>query len=367
MSITGIDAAAPMNRRRFLKWFGFGAFGALLGGGLWSTQAPARNPYYSGPKSDHFDGRVFYNPGGVPPGKFTDLLRWQLFDRPAEWPETYDSEHHGSVPRKRVAEDQIEVTMIGHATLLIQVNGVNLITDPVFSERASPYQFVGPKRINPPGVSFDDLPTIDAVLLTHNHYDHLDLPTLAKLVGRDNPTIITPLGNDTIVNGSIEGAKTLAGDWGDVAEIPGGTKIYFEPCHHWSARGPWDRRMALWSAFVIETPNVRIYHVGDTGFHAGINYKQAAKTFGTFDLAIIPIGAYEPRWFMKSQHQIPAEAVEGFKLCNADHAVGHHWGTFRLTNEPIEEPKELLSKALIEHGIKPERFTAMVPGQVWRR
>ena len=229
--------------------------------------------------------------------------------------------------------------MVGHATLLIQAAGLNILTDPVWSDRASPVSFAGPKRVNAPGIAFSDLPPVDIVLLTHNHYDHLDLDTLARLHQAHAPLVITPLGNDAIVRPAIPGMKIMAGDWGDRVQA-GAASIHFEPCHHWSARGMTDRRMALWAAFVIETPAGRIYHVGDTGFHDGRNYRAAAGKHGGFRLAILPFGAYEPRWFMKGQHQNPSEAVEGFRLANAQWAAGHHWGTFQLTDEAIEEPRE---------------------------
>jgi L-ascorbate metabolism protein UlaG (beta-lactamase superfamily) len=358
--------AGLTNRRKFLKRIGLGSLAAIFGGGAWVRWQRSDNPYYSGPKSDHYDGRTFYNPNGVPPGKFSDLLRWQFQETKAEWPETFESEHAGTEPRSKVSGTDIEVTMIGHATLLIQTAGLNLITDPVFSNRASPFQFAGPKRVNPPGVSFDKLPKIDAVLLSHNHYDHLDVLTLEKLVKRDNPTIITPLGNDAIVKDAVEAAKLTTGDWGDVIEIANSIKVHFEPCHHWSARGTKDRRMALWSAFVIETTNTKIYHIGDTGFHSGINYKAVAEKHGTLDLVIMPIGAYEPRWFMKGQHQNPEEAVEGLKLLGAKQALGHHWGTFQLTNEAVEAPKLALEEAMSQSDMDGAQFIALAPGQVWR-
>ncbi len=353
-----------MKRRKFLKWLSAGTLTALVGGVGWSQYKRKTNPYYTGPVSDHYNGLSFFNPEGAAPGSFTNLLKWKFQEERAEWPDEYPSPYANAKPQAKVDGADIKVTMIGHATLLIQTNGLNIITDPVYSKRVSPFQFAGPKRHNPPGIAFNDLPKIDIILVSHNHYDHLDLLTLEKLVKRDNPKIITPLGNDTIIHGSVDNADIEIGDWGDIVEISD-TKIYFEPCHHWSARGTKDRRMALWSAFVIETPERKIYHIGDTGFHDGINFKSAAEKHTRFDLTIMPVGAYEPRWFMKGQHQNPAEAVEGFKLCKTEYALGHHWGTFQLTNEAIEQPKIDLTKALKDQGIPENRFLAMAPGQTW--
>jgi L-ascorbate metabolism protein UlaG (beta-lactamase superfamily) len=280
-----------------------------------------------------------------------------------KWPRHWPSPFHGSRPEPSVQGDRLVVTMIGHATLLVQTAGLNFVTDPVWSNRASPFSFAGPKRVNPPGVDFADLPRIDVVLLSHNHYDHLDLATLKQLVARDNPLIVTPLGNDTIVRGVIPGALIQTGDWGDRADLADGIALRFAPAHHWSARGMNDRRMALWAAFVLETPGGRIYHVGDTGFHDGINFDSAGRQHGPFRLAILPVGAYEPRWFMRGQHMNPQEAVLGMELCNAAFAVGHHWGTFQLTDEAIEAPRLALLQALSERGIDPARFPALRPGE----
>ncbi|PST17413.1 hypothetical protein C7U60_20320 [Mesorhizobium plurifarium] len=322
------------------------------------------NPYYNGPVSDHFDGVRFYNPGGTAPRGFADLLRWQFGGGRVRWPARYDSPFLQAKPVLGVDGEQLRVTMIGHATLLIQVAGLNILTDPVWSQRASPLAFAGPRRRNAPGVLMDDLPPIDLVLVTHNHYDHLDLDTLSALHAEHAPQIVTPLGNDAIIRRAMPRAEILVVDWGDRVELEGAA-VHAEPCHHWSARRSRDRRMALWAAFVIETPAGKIYHVGDTGFHDGINYRAAREKHGCFRLANLPFGSYEPRWFMASQHQNPEEAVMGMVACGAEHVAGHHWGTFRLTNEGIEEPLRALETALDKAGIERNRFRALRPGEVF--
>lgn len=353
-----------MKRRTLVKWFGIGGVTAIGGGGFAVSRSQAANRYYSGPVSDHFDGRLFFNPDGVPPGTFADLLRWQLGDGRKKWPDQWPSPFPSAKPDARVSGSEIRVTMVGHATLLIQTAGVNILTDPLWSDRASPVQFAGPKRVVPPGIDFDDLPPIDLVLLSHNHYDHLDTATLARLKGAHDPLLITPLGNDVIVRNTVSDMRVETGDWGDVIETHG-IKVHVEPVHHWSARGTFDRRMALWAGFVIETDGGRIYHVGDTGYHDGRNYRAVAEKHGDIRLAVLPIGAYEPRWFMKGQHQNPQEAVAGFRFCGAAYAAGHHWGTVQLTNEGIEEPRDALHVALDEQGVDRERFRPMLPGEVW--
>ena len=323
------------------------------------------NPYYQGPKSDHFNGTRFFNPDGISPGTLRDFAKWKWSgqDKASPWPKSYPSRFAGVRPDERIHGAGLRVTMIGHASLLIQTAGLNILTDPVWSERASPFTFLGPKRHNPPGVALDDLPPIDLILVTHNHYDHLDLATLRRLEARHRAPVITPLGNDAIIRRGAPQADITATDWGDATPFRDGITIHTEPCHHWSARGTRDRRMALWAAFVIETPHGRIYHIGDTGFHDGINYRAAAQKHGDFRLGILPIGAYEPRWFMKGQHQNPEEAVAGMKLAGIRHAVGHHWGTFQLTNEAVEDPIEALNEALKAAGLEAGRLRPLRPGE----
>ncbi|MHA7971160.1 MBL fold metallo-hydrolase [Rhizobium sp. CAU 1783] len=323
------------------------------------------NPYFQGPVTDHFDGTRFFNPEGVEPGNLSDLWKWKTNGQRARWPKRVPLRREQAPPKERVGGDDLRVTMIGHASLLIQVAGLNILTDPVWSPRASPFSFAGPKRVVEPGIAFDALPPIDLVLVTHNHYDHLDLATLARLQKVHRPRIVTPLGNDAIMRPRLAGARIDTMDWGDSLGIADGVTLHAEPCHHWSARGIGDRRMALWAAFVLETPVGRIYHIGDTGFHDGINYRTAAEKHGAFRLAILPIGAYEPRWFMKGQHQNPEEAVIGMRLANAAFAVGHHFGTFQLTDEAIETPVEHLADALATHAIAPARFRPLRAGEIF--
>ncbi len=332
------------------------------------TTAPARrrNPYYSGPVSDHFDGELFFNAGGAVPRGWRDLLKWQLKDRGSRWPKSFDSPYAGATPEKRIDGGSLHVTMVGHATMLLQVAGLNILTDPVWAKRVSPFRLIGPTRRNAPGIEFDDLPPIDLVLLTHNHYDHLDLETLKRLKARHDPLVVTPLGNDTIARAAAPDLRIAVGDWGDSIAAGDGVTVHFEPCHHWSARGSRDRRMALWAAFVLETPAGRVYHIGDTGFHDGLHYRQAFDKYGGFRLALLPIGAYEPRWFMRDHHQNPQEAVEGMRLAGIEFAVGHHWGVFPLTNEAIDEPPLALFDALAATDIHPDRFRALLPGEMWR-
>ena len=333
-----------------------------LGGVGYSAAARSRNPYYSGPESDHFNGVTFFRPGRSTDRGMLDLVRWQLGGGRTPWPASFPSPFSDRPPER---VDGLRVALVGHATLLIQVAGRNILTDPVWSERASPFRFVGPRRANPPGIAFDDLPPIDAVLVTHNHYDHLDVATLSRLWHRFRPRIVAPLGNDTIIRAHDDEVAVETLDWGDSIGFGGGLAIHLEPANHWSARGVNDRRMALWGAYAATTPAGTLYMAGDTGYGDGDTFRTVAARFGPVRLAALPIGAYEPRWFMASQHMNPTDAVRAFGDLGAQHAVGMHWGTFQLTNEAVEQPSDDLAKALAEANTEPDRFRALRPGEVW--
>ncbi|MXO66213.1 MBL fold metallo-hydrolase [Altericroceibacterium endophyticum] len=321
-----------------------------------------KNPYYSGPITDHFDGIRFHNLREEPETdrSFRDVMRWKRNVPDNPWPRSLHMQ--AVVPDARV--DGLRVTMIGHATVLIQIAGHNLVTDPVWSDRTSLLSFAGPRRISAPGVALRDLPAIDAVMLSHNHYDHLDVATLKRIHARDAPLIVTPLGNDRIIQRHISGSQTRTGDWGDAIEISNDLKVHIVPALHWSSRSPWDRRMALWCGFVIEAAGTLIYFAGDTGYGTGGIFRRIRERFGPMDLAIIPIGAYAPRWFMAAQHTDPEEAIQIMLDVEARAAIGIHWGTFKLTDEPWDEPKVRLEAGLLARGIPQSRFPAFMAGDV---
>jgi L-ascorbate metabolism protein UlaG (beta-lactamase superfamily) len=308
--------------------------------------------------TDHFDGRRFFNPNGgngqplwmVPRLLLTPWTRW-----PSEVPVQ---------PRRppTPGPHQVVVTFVGHASFLIQVAGASVLTDPVYSPRASPVSFAGPRQVRVPGVPFDDLPTITLVLLSHNHYDHCDLATLRRLEQRFHPRFVTPLGNGRLLR-SAGIAHVEEIDWWETASAAP-LPVTLTPAQHFSARSMFDRNRALWGGFLVQAGGHRILFAGDTGY--GPHLREIAARLGPIDLALLPIGAYEPRWFMKDIHMDPAEAVQAHLDLAARRSIAMHFGRFQLTPEGIDEPVRELARALRERDVPAESFRALEVGDsVW--
>lgn len=323
---------------------------SLAGSALLPIVVTLGAPGYRGPKSDHFDGERFFNAARMNKG-FADFLKWKTNGQAERWPDWVDGE-----PRTVPASSGLAVTYINHATILVQIDGVRILTDPIFSERASPVGFAGPRRHRPPGVRFEDLPKIDVVAVSHNHYDHLDIPSLRRLAERDRPLILSGLGNKRLFD--LERLpNTRDMDWED-SLIHKDVIIRYVRCQHWSARGVADRRKTLWGSFIFEGAAGSAYFAGDTGYSP--HFKDQGERYGPFDIALLPIGAYEPRWFMKFAHMNPADAVQAHEDLRARQSMGIHFGTFQLTDEGIDKPAEHLAAARKTAGLGAADF--WVPG-----
>lgn len=309
-------------------------------------------------KSDHFDGKVFHNLNEAKLQKsFKDFLKWRFGSKREDWPKWVEIKQQ-KVLKKRVKKGELSASFINHATVLIQIDGINILTDPVYSKRTSPVSFAGPKRVKLPGIKFEDLPKIDVILISHNHYDHFDVKTLDKLIKRDNPKILFGLGNSYYL-GKKNSKNSIEMDWQDEF-IFKDIKFVFLPARHWSKRGLFDTNKSLWGAFAI-LGSKKIYFAGDTGY--ADHFKQAKKQFKYFDLSLIPIGAYEPRWFMKEAHMNPEESVIAHKDLNSKKSIGIHFGTFQITNEKIDDPVLDLRKAIKKYGVTEEEFFTLQHGE----
>ncbi len=296
-------------------------------------------PRYSGAITDHFDGEVFDNSVPTKDKGLFDILRWQLSSgERGAWMD-YREVAPGAAPPREVERGELRVTFINHATVLIQIDGVNILTDPMWSERASPFAFVGPKRVRPPGLQFDDLPPIHAVVVSHNHYDHMDVPTLRRLAERHKAPVYVGLGNSALLEREgVAGGVDL--DWWQTVELEGGVRLTSVPVRHWTSRATSDRRRTLWCGFVIEGAAGNVYFAGDTGY--GDHFAQAREKFKSFQLALLPIGAYRPVWFMSDFHMSPQEAIRAHDDLRAATSIGIHFGTFPLADDgEMEAPDEL--------------------------
>lgn len=315
-------------------------------------------PRYSGPTSDHFNGQRFLNVGGAQAKGPFDVLKWFFTRKRGAWKEVTTA--YGPKPDARI-ENGIKITFVNHSTFLIQTDGLNILTDPIWSERASPFSFMGPRRMRPPGIDFKDLPQIDVVLLSHNHYDHLDLPTLREIVKAHRPKIFTPLGVKVFLDKKgIPVASDM--DWWSELMVSDRINIVATPAQHFSSRGTNDRDGTLWCGYIIKRKEGNVYFVGDTGYNTKI-FKEIGERFSPIHLALIPIGAYKPQWFMSPIHCSPKEAVEIHVDVKSQQSIAAHFGTFPLADEGQDEPSKDLELALNERKIIADKFIALKEGE----
>lgn len=317
------------------------------------------------PEKPHHTERGFRSPHIKEDHGFFDFLRWRWErlwkDIPGAGSYNFPlAKNNPAFPE--TVNDKAVLTWIGHATVLLQMEGKNILTDPHFSERASPVQWAGPKRVVPPGIALDDLPIIDIVIISHDHYDSLDARTIAQLhrrKGGRETRFFVPLGlgkwfKRRGINNVIEM------DWWDGFEYDS-LRIIAAPMQHWGKRSPFYRNEHLWASWIVMSEGFRFYFGGDTGYSP--HFKEVGERYGPFDLAALPIGAYEPRWFMKNYHIDPEEAVQAHIDIGSKRSVAIHWGTFMLTDESLNEPPQRLRKALTENGLQKEEFLILKHGE----
>ena len=341
------------------------------------TGCSNKNPHYDPSKSHHREDGFANRYSGR--AKKEGFWKWQWERRVEDLPKPPVSPIKPIEPDLSFIQNnriQTAATWVGHATVLLQTAGLNILTDPQWSERASPVSFAGPTRHQKPGVPFDQLPPIDVVLISHNHYDHLDLQTVRDLMAK-HPGVrfYVPLGVDTWFERNVEGtqvkgesANVIAMDWEDKSVIQGAkgeVELQFHAVQHWSARTPWDRYETLWGGWAVLHPEFRFWFSGDLGYSK--DTQDVGRRLGSVDLAAIAIGAYEPRWFMQQMHINPAEAVKVMQEVGAKHALAVHWGTFeRLTDESLDEPPRALKKVLDSMPEPRPDFRVLAHGQTWK-
>ncbi len=315
------------------------------------------------PPSDHFNGKTFFQPGqGSTGGRRRDLLKWRFSRSPEakRWPARVPIAPQPPAPAPRAGE--IVATWIGHASFLLRTEGCTVLIDPVFSERASPVAWAGPRRVHPPGVALADLPRVDAVLLSHDHYDHCDMASLRALAAGAARTaaFIAPLRHRDLLAAAGARSITELDWWAGHALAPEAT-VTLTPARHWSNRLGTPRNHRLWGGFMLTLRARRIWFVGDTGYDGEI-FRAVRARVGPPDLALVPIGAYEPRWFMAPMHMNPAEAVQAHREVGARVSVAMHWGTFQLTDEGRDDPPAALAAARAAAGLAPDDFRIVASG-----
>ena len=306
--------------------------------------------------SDHFANGRFFTPGASPQ-PFRQFLKWITHRKMGHWPKFIETQP-GTRPSERVLADDLVVTFVNHSTFLLQTAGLNLLTDPVWSDRVSPIPFLGPRRHRNPGLRLQDLPPIDAILISHNHYDHLDLPTLRRLSAKHRPAVFCPLGlRPLLVRAGLTDIHEL--DWWQKTSWRN-IDIHCVPAQHFSARTPFDRDRTLWCGWIFGSQGGQIYFAGDTGF--GPHFAQIASRFPPPRLALLPSGAFEPEWFMGPVHMSPEQAIEAQRILSARTAIATHFGTFALADDGLTAPTDRLQAALSTQHPKPD-FLVLTEGE----
>jgi L-ascorbate metabolism protein UlaG (beta-lactamase superfamily) len=306
------------------------------------------------PVSDHYNGKRFFNPHASTDRTVADLVKWQRTRQRVPWPDHVALADHAPPPL-RVAAGHVGVTFIGHSTFLVRTSDAVIVTDPVFTSHAGPFGRVGPRRVRDPGISVDRLAAPDVVLISHNHYDHLQPSSLRALRDRGNPGFYAPLGlGDALGRYGLNRISEL--DWWQRRSAVK-ADITCVPAQHFSARTPFDRNRTLWCGFVVQSGGTTVYFAGDSGYSP--HFKEVAKRYPTIDVALLPIGAYEPRWFMRPMHMNPAEAVRAHLDLAARVSIGMHFGTFALTDEGIDDPTLALDDERKRHGVSDEAFRVL--------
>lgn len=319
----------------------------------------ARQRGYAGPRTDHFDGVRFHNLLPFAHRSFGDFLRWMWSRKAGRWSAVAPGAlMQVEAPPERA--NSLRVTFINHATVLLQTGELNILTDPIWSRRASPVQWLGPRRVHPPGLRFEQLPPIDVVLVSHDHYDHMDLPTLKRLMHEHAPLFIVGLGNGELLQAAgIDKVREM--DWWQQITLSPTTALSGVPAQHFSQRRLGDRDKRLWLGFVVHGAEGPVYFAGDTGM--GPHFMQIRQRFGPMRLSLLPIGAYKPRWFMSSVHLSPQEAVQAHQQLESDYSLAIHFGTFQLADDGQYEAVDELKRARAEAGISEETFLILGVGE----
>jgi len=310
------------------------------------------------PVSDHCDGERFFNPSGQRARPLGDVVKWQRTREKSAWPEAVPLTLYPPPPH--VDSKAIAATFVGHSTFLLRTTNAVVLTDPMFATHAGPFGRFGPRRVRPPALPLDALPIPDIVFVSHNHYDHLQPSSLRRCTQGAEPQFVTPLGLAAFLR-RMTLQNVIELDWWDAADLGDGRTVTCVPAQHFSGRTPFDGNRALWCGFVLRTATETIYFAGDSGY--GPHFTEIRRRCPSIDLALLPIGAYEPRWFMRSVHMNPAEAVQAHLDIGARVSLGMHFGTFQLTDEAIDEPLLALGRALDERGIPDQEFTTLDFGE----